>query len=66
MSHEEKTKYINKILLSPANQTKDYLSPLLARHAQEKDQAANFNEFMKAIEREQGTFIITIGSAYKR
>lgn len=54
MSYQQKTEYGNKLLLE---YTKNYLTPILARHNEEKEKATNYNEFMKAIENEQNTFV---------
>jgi Ti-type conjugative transfer relaxase TraA len=54
MSYQQKIEYGNKLLLE---YTKNYLTPMLAKHNEEKDRATNYNEFMKAIEQEQNTFI---------
>jgi len=50
MSYEEKTKYADRIL---AEQTRKYIEPLFTKHAREKENAGDFKEFLKAIEREQ-------------
>ena len=54
MSYQQKTEYGNKLLLE---YTKNYLTPILARHNEEKEKATNYNEFMKVIENEQNTFV---------
>jgi len=54
MSYQQKIEYGNKLLLE---YTKNYLTPILARHNEEKERATNYHEFMKAIEREQNTLV---------
>ena len=52
MSYEEQCKWGNDRL---AEETRKYVTPLLARHQEAKDKAPNFREFMKAIEDEHKT-----------
>jgi hypothetical protein len=53
MTWEEKAEYINNIL---AKETKKYVEPLLAPHAEEKAKAKNLTEMMSALEKEHKTY----------
>ena len=53
MNSEEKAKYMNNIL---AKETKKYVEPLLAPHAEEKAKAKNLTEMMSALEKEHKTY----------
>lgn len=52
-TRDEKWKWGNDRL---AEETKKYVTPILAGHQEAKEKAGNFTEFMKAIEDEQKTF----------
>jgi hypothetical protein len=54
MPRSDRKEYINAIT---AAETKKYVEPLLAQHAQEKAKATNIKELMTAIEKEQETYV---------
>jgi Ti-type conjugative transfer relaxase TraA len=54
MSAEDRKEYINSLT---AAETAKYVEPLLAHHGEEKSKATNITELIKAVEKEQSTYV---------